>query len=253
MVTCREVTAKGALKVMWFRRRTKNPKRAHWKPFDSALLAPKPFLTVAEATEEGLILTEYASRMSVKNNFIRGVLGGNERWGIERGKEVARADVDFLAREAETDADNLERIITRYRGNPGAERDSQGYGFDDIANMEHRRDVSRDIARRLREQRNDEEFLTELVHKARRDAWREVAANIEQNLDIEFRPVDADYARHRDHRMRALVDVDLAALIATSPAKSALASESALAPKFEAGVSPSEPTEMPEPSERGTP
>jgi len=195
---------------MWLRGRKK---RVTKRPFDESRLPPKAFLTVAEATEEALLLTEYAARMSVKNRFIQKILADKQPWFLERSQDDARTVLQLLARESETDAENLDRTITRYRTNPHNERDSQGYGYDDIPNMEHRRDVSLEVAQRLREQSEDDNYISELVSAARRDAWREVAANIENNLDIEYLPVDADYKQHREDRMRALIDEDLANLL----------------------------------------
>lgn len=180
------------------------------------MLPRRAFLTVAEAVDEGLLLTEYASRMTVKNRFLRRILTGQESWDLARGRRVASETLQALAREADTDADNLDLLVTKFRDNPRAARDAQGYSFDDLPNMEHRRDVSREVARRLREQSADEEYLNELVGKARQDAWRDVASNIEHNLDIEFIPVDAKYLQHREQRMRLLVSEDLAALLAAS-------------------------------------
>ena len=205
---------------MWFRRR-KRPRAS--KPFDSALLPPQPYLTVSEATEEGLQLTEYASRMAVKNRFIKKILADKQPWFVEHSREDARTALAHLAKEADTDAENLAKLINTFRDNPGSERDAQGYSFDDVSNMEHRREVSIAVAERLRHQAADETYLSDLVDKARSDAWREIAANIERNLDIEFLPVDADYERHRDDRMRALISEDLATLLAGAPGESGLA------------------------------
>lgn len=206
---------------MWFRRRTsrhagrRDGRRAH-KPFDESTLPKQKFLTVAEAVDEGLLLTEYASRMSVKNSFLKGVLGGRQNWDLERGRDAARATLQHLSAESDADGDTLDKVIAKLRENPGSAPDAQGYSADDLPNMEHRREVSRNVAQRLREQTSDEPFLNELVSKARRDAWREVAANIEHNLDIGLVVQDADYSRHREKRMRLLVVEDLAALAAES-------------------------------------
>lgn len=198
---------------MWFRRRSKRVTR---RPFDASRLPPTEFLTVSEATEEGLQLTEYASRMAVKNRFIKKILADKQPWFIEQSRQDAKEALEHLAREADTETENLTQLIRKFRLNPNSERDAQGYSYDDVDNMEHRRDVSVEIARRLREQAVDDTYLAELVDKARRDAWREVAANIERNLDIEFLPVDDDYERNRDNRLNALISEDLAALIAQS-------------------------------------
>lgn len=203
---------------MWFRSRDR--RRVH-TPFDESTL-PRPRLpTVAEAVEEGLLLIEYASRMSVKNRFLIRVLTGQGPWDLARGREVAGGVLRLLASESDTDADNLEALITRIQSAPRSARDPQGYSRDDVPNMEHRRDASREMARRLREQSADDAYLNDLVGGARRDAWREVASNIEHNLDLEHVPVDADYLKHREQRMRALVAEDLAALQPAAVAKPA--------------------------------
>jgi hypothetical protein len=190
-------------------------------PFDESTLPRPRLVTVAEAVEEGLLLIEIASRMSVKNSFLIRVLTGQEPWDLARGRDVAGGVLRLLATESDTDADNLEALITRIQGAPRSARDPQGYSRDDVPNMEHRRDVSRQVAGRLREQSTDDAYLNDLVGAARRDAWREVASNIEHNLDAEHVPVDADYLKHREQRMRVLIAEDLAALQSAAIAKHA--------------------------------
>ncbi len=205
---------------MWFRGRDRrSERRRDHKPFDATRLPPQEYHTVAEATEEGLLLTEYASRMAVKNRFIKKILTDKQPWFLEQSREDARQALTSLATESDNEAKNLAALIQKFRGNPRQARDAQGYSYDDIDNMEHRRKASLEIARRLRDQSTDEDYLTELVAKARSDAWREVAANIEHNLDLEFLPVDADYERHRTERLHNFVTVDLAELLATSEVK----------------------------------
>lgn len=193
---------------MWFRRRDR--RRRH-TPFDASALPEASFLTVPEAVEEGLLLTEYASRMAVKNGLLIRLLSGQESWDPVRGRDLARAALVALADESDTDAENLELLIARLDESSGP-GEIQGYTVDDLPNMRHRRDVSREVAGRLRQQSADAAHLGELVGTARRDAWREVASNIERNLDLEHVPVDLDYLEHREDRMRRLVEEDLAAL-----------------------------------------
>lgn len=204
---------------MWFRRfsksRTSGPK---FKPFDESQLPPKSRLPIAEATEDGLMLTEYASRMAVKNRFIRKILADKTPWFIEQSHDDARASLELLASESDAESETLEALITKFRDSPDSEKDAQGYSFNDIANLEHRREVAIEVSRRLREQSADHEHLSAIVDSARRDAWREIAANIEHTLDVEYFPIDEEYERDRDDRLRAFIDEDLAALIAEFPA-----------------------------------
>lgn len=209
---------------MWFRRvgrRRKGGRKT--KPFDASKLPKKSYLTVSEATDEGLLLTEYASRMSVKNRFINKILAAKQPWFIEQSREDARLALELLAEESDTEAENLENLIRKYRDFPGREKDSQGYSYDDVDNIEHRRDVAIEIAKRLREHSADPDYINDIVDKARRDAWREISTNIEHTLDVEYFPIDEDYKRNRDERLRAFIDEDLAALMAETARKSAQA------------------------------
>lgn len=202
---------------MWFRRAFRRRKRSGTqKPFDESLLPPTEFLTVAESTEEGLLLIEYASRMAVKNRFITKILADKTPWFIEQSHEDARTTLSLLADESDAEAENLTALIKKFRDNPQRQKDSQGYSFNDVANMEHRKEVALEVARRLRQQSADETYLAEIVETARRDAWREIAANIESNLDAEYFPIDEEYRRNRDQRLRAFIKEDLAALIASA-------------------------------------
>lgn len=199
--------------MLFGRLRRRRKKELTQRPFDESLLPPKSFVTVAEATDDGLMLTEYASRMAVKNRFIRKILADKQPWFIEQSREDARAALDMLADESDAEAENLARNIQKFRDNPRLPKDSQGYSYSDVANMEHRRDVALDVAQRLRAQSADETYLNNLVDTARRDAWREIAANIERTLDLEYFPIDEEYERNRDDRLRAFIDEDLAALL----------------------------------------
>lgn len=199
--------------MLFGRLRRRRKKELTQRPFDESLLPPKSFVTVAEATDDGLMLTEYASRMAVKNRFIRKILADKQPWFIEQSREDARAALDMLADESDAEAENLARNIQKFRDNPRLPKDSQGYSYSDVANMEHRRDVALDVAQRLRAQSADETYLNNLVDTARRDAWREIAANIEHTLDLEYFPIDEEYERNRDDRLRAFIDEDLAALL----------------------------------------
>lgn len=200
---------------MWFRRTGKSRKRGvMFKPFDESKLPPKSRVPVVEATEDGLMLTEYASRMAVKNRFIRKILADKTPWFIEQSREDARAALELLASESDAEAMTLVALIKKFRDNPEGAKDAQGYSYNDIGNLEHRREVAAEVSRRLREQSADEEYVTEIVDSARRDAWKEIAANIEHNLDTEYFPIDEEYERDRDDRLRAFIDEDLASLIA---------------------------------------
>ena len=196
---------------MWFRGRKK---RVTVKPFDDQLLPPTKFLTVDEAVDEGMLLMEHAGRMSVKNSIMIGAITGTDRFNERHYRVVAQAALERLAIEAEDAATRIKELERQLRAGITRTPDAERYSSADIANMDHRLELSRELAKRLRVRSKDDPFLTELVDSARNDAWREVAASIDHKLDQQNVVPDKDYELKRDERMRKLIDEDLAELLA---------------------------------------
>jgi len=71
------------------------------------------------------------------------------------------------------------------------------------------------VAQRLQELNKDNEYLDTLVEAARDAAWGEIASAIDTKLGEQFVVVDEHYERERDKRLKTLIDVDLASLIAS--------------------------------------
>lgn len=196
---------------MWFRGRKK---RVTVKPFDDQLLPPTKFLTVDEAVDEGMLLMEHAGRMSVKNSIMIGAITGTDRFNEHHYRVVAKAALERLATEAEDAATRIKELERQLRAGITRTADAERYSSADIANMDHRLELSRELAKRLHARGKDDPFLTKLVDGARNDAWREVAASIDHKLDQQQVVPDRDYALKRDERMRKLIDEDLAELLA---------------------------------------
>lgn len=187
------------------------------KPFDQASLRlPEPF-SLAEATHEGLQLMDYASRMSLKNRILVDSLTGRHLYDKTHHRSTAREVLEHLAAEAEAATERLSEAKRWSAGSDGRARHAHDYRSADFANLKHRLAVSQEIARNLREQSQDNEFLDDLVVRARNDAWHEVAVIIEQSLDRSIIPVDTRYLAERDERMRRLVEEDIAALLTAQP------------------------------------
>ena len=199
---------------MWFRRRRRRRPEAVQRPFDLGALPEPELVSLEDATDEGLLLAEYASRMSVKNSVVIGALRGTEPYSEARYIDTARESLEALATEAEEVADRIadtRELTAALRGEAGHVHD---YRPADMDNLELREDASRSMARVLRERCDDEEYLSRLVLRARDDAWDEIAKSIEAALHRGYMPeaTDEHYARDRAKRIKRLISEDLAAL-----------------------------------------
>jgi hypothetical protein len=194
---------------VWFRRRRK----VALKPFDESALPQREPLTLEEATDEGLMLADYANRMTVKNRIEVAVLNGNDSYAVEHYVGEAREAIEALAQESEAAAD---RIAEERRWSESLVGDAEhvhDYRSADRANLEFRLAAAVALADKLRERARDDGYVESLVERARGDAWREISAAIEGVLDRRNIPVDAQYKRERTERMRRLVTEDLEALL----------------------------------------
>lgn len=182
------------------------------KPFDAKALPKPPRPTLQGALGEGLMLAEYASRMSVKNDIEIGALTGDQRYDTQRYREAARAALIALAEESGEAAERIgrQRRWAAYL-NGQAEHIHDYHPVDDV-NLERRQELSMVLADALRERASDDDYLATLLERARQDAWAEIAAQIQASLDAAHITVDADYERDRDERMLRFVTEDLARL-----------------------------------------
>jgi hypothetical protein len=194
---------------VWFRRRRK----VALKPFNESALPPREPLTLEDATEERLMLADYANRMTVKNRIEVEVLGGDDTYAVDHYVDAAREAIEALAQESEAVAD---RIAEERRWSESLVGDAEhvhDYRSADRSNLEFRLSAALALADKLRERAHDGAYVEDLIERARGDAWREISAAIEGVLDRRNIPVDAEYKRERAGRMRKLITEDLEALL----------------------------------------
>jgi len=194
---------------VWFRRRRK----VALKPFNESALPLREPLTLEDATEEGLMLADYANRMTVKNRIEVEVLGGDDTYAVDHYVDAAREAIEALAQESEAVAD---RIAEERRWSESLVGDAEhvhDYRSADRSNLEFRLSAALALADKLRERAHDGAYVEDLIERARGDAWREISAAIEGVLDRRNIPVDAEYKRERAGRMRKLITEDLEALL----------------------------------------
>ena len=152
--------------VRWIRR----PKR----PLRPARGLP----SVEDATDDGVRLAEYATRMSIKNLIEVRVLAEGDSFDaslfVDETREAMLAMIGELQASAERVDDEVKAAVMS-SGRPIHEHD---YGLIDRPNLRHRSSTYLSVAERLRELMEDERYLRGLVELARDDAWEEIGGAI---------------------------------------------------------------------------
>ena len=195
--------------MRWFERR----KRRKFKPFDRSALPEVVQAPFDEMVDDGLMMAEAAGRLALKNRFIVQALRGEEPYDDQRAAAAAREVLYELVQEADEAAEHSaeeRELASRREGRSVHQHD---YHRADALNLRRREKVSAEVAKRLWQRREDQEYLLEFATRARDAAWHEVAGVIEQRLDREWPDivVDAEYELARHERMRELADdLDLA-------------------------------------------
>ncbi|WP_158078069.1 asparagine synthase [Rathayibacter sp. VKM Ac-2630] len=195
---------------MWFRRR----RRLKMRPYDPDENPSREPVSVEEATEEGLMLAEYASRMAVKNRVLMDGLTADVPFDVGHYSRAAALELRKLADESEAAAARLRAIAAEATSVGGRSDHVHDYRSADVDNLDHRERLSLAVADTLRRRAGDDAYLATLVDGARQDAWRELSQSIEETLDRAPRidPDDEEYRRDRSVRMALVVVDDLAKL-----------------------------------------
>jgi hypothetical protein len=186
---------------IWRRR-----KRERFAPFDRTALPEVEPLTFEESFAEGLLVSEAAGRMALKNRIIVMALRGDEPFDAVRASAAAREVLHELVQEldevAEWSAAERESAAQR----EGRSAHQHDYHRADAWNLRLRQRVNAAVAERLNELRNDDGYLAEFAERARQEAWEEIAGVIEARLAQEWPEIEIDeaYERERDDRMRNL-------------------------------------------------
>ncbi|MBM7503006.1 hypothetical protein ACFPER_05970 [Agromyces aurantiacus] len=211
----------GWLRLPWERRRT----RVKMTPFDRSKLPEPKTPSFDEMLEEGLLMAESAGRMALKNRLIVGALRGDEPYSDERSAAMAREVLYELVQEADEGAEHIAAERESAARREGRSQHQHDYHRGDLLNLRRREKVHAAVAKALWTRRGDDEYIERLVERARDDAWHELGAAIEQELDRRWPRFDEepDYADHRAERMEVVAD-DLSRELARLAAQRAVES-----------------------------
>ncbi len=148
------------------------------KPYDDAAVVVPPPVTVEQSVAEGLMIAEYAVRLRLKNTIAVDAVVSPRSYDPRNYLQRASRAFEELAAESQDAADRLTEELARVIGRPGRAEHVHDYRRGDEANVRHRLAVAVEAATALRAKAGEEEYLLELIEKARRDAWVEVSASL---------------------------------------------------------------------------
>lgn len=170
------------------------------------MLPPREPLTFEAAVSEGIMLAEYAARLRLRNAIIIGAVGQSADYTPRRYLVEARAVVTSLAAESDAAADRIALEREEAESLSGRAGHAHDYRAGDVANLKRREAVSRALANRLREFREDDEYMLALIERSRDEAWRDVSRALEEALSSPDIEPDPNYEVEREDRQRGLVE-----------------------------------------------
>lgn len=176
------------------------------------MLAPRDPVTFDTAVSEGIMLAEYAARLQLRNAIIIGAVGESVDYDPRRYMVEARAVVSSLAAEADAAADRIAEQVLDAERLAGRAGHAHDYRSGDVRNLTRRESVSRALAKRLRQFRDDDKYMLALIERSRDEAWRDVSRALEESLGGPEIEVDPEYEAERESRQRDLIEIDLAGL-----------------------------------------
>jgi hypothetical protein len=192
----------------WLRLPRQRRRRVRMAPFDRSALPEVKTPTFDEMLEEGLLMAESAGRMALKNRLIVDALRGDQPYSDERAGTLARDVLYELVQEADEAVEHLAAERQSAAQREGRSQHQHDYHRSDLLNLRRREKVHAAVAKALWTRRSDAAYIDDLVTRARDDAWHELGAAIEQELDRRWPRFDEepDYAEHRAERMEVVAD-----------------------------------------------
>jgi hypothetical protein len=161
--------------VGWFARWRK---RRILKPYDDAAVVVRPPATVEQSVAEGLMISEYAVRLRLKNAIAVDAVVSPRAYDPKAYLAEASEAFEELASESQDASDRLTEELARTIGRVGRAQHVHDYRRGDEANVRHRLMVATEAASALRQKAGEEEYLLDLIEQARQDAWHEVSASL---------------------------------------------------------------------------
>jgi hypothetical protein len=178
----------------------------------SAPATPDP-VALERAVSEGVLISRAAAVVSVANSIVIRALRDDEHFDHERTRGAVRTILGRLAAEQREQNERIGGERAKALKAKGRSRHQHDYRRGDDDTLWFREKTYTAVAERLDELRSDEGFVDGIVAAAVDRAWGDVGAVIVTKVAA-VEAVDAAYPDERDQRLRALVDEDIAGLVA---------------------------------------
>ncbi|HYI16797.1 MAG TPA: hypothetical protein VEX37_15475 [Thermomicrobiales bacterium] len=166
---------------MWFQR-----KQSESDTLDYLLLPESHPGTFEHLVSEGVLLSEYAGRMALKNHIVVGVLTQPEPFDPKRYCEPAQRVIADLIRTAEASASLAVEQREASADRQGASQHEHDYRLRDAENLRRREQVNLAVAAQLAEISDNPGYLDAFVERARQDAWADIGTAIIARLDQQW-------------------------------------------------------------------
>lgn len=165
---------------MWFQR--KQPESG---TFDVLLPESHPG-TFDHMVSEGVLLAEFAGRMTLKNVIVVGALTESEPFDPHKYSAAACTVIAGLIRTAEASASLAVKQRKAAADRQGASQHEHDYRLRDAENLRLRERVNMAVAAQLAEISDNPGFLDAFIERARQDAWDEIGKAIIARLDQQW-------------------------------------------------------------------
>lgn len=193
----------------WFKRKSNSP-TPRKRRLPERRLAP-----VEEIVEQGLLVTDVAARMTVKNAIILNALGRKADFNLDEVVGMVRDTLLELADERDDDARHIAQMRSEIRRLGTSSWSENDYGSDDNKTLRHRQEVYESIAVELRARAEDDAYLQQTAERARTAAWAEVGDSLQRTASHPYYAGGSseEYQQARDERIQLLIQRDLTDLI----------------------------------------
>lgn len=193
----------------WSKKRQRRASRSQ-RRLPRRVLAP-----VEEIVEQGLLVTDVAVRMTVKNTIIMNALQKQIDYDEAQIMEMVRDAAEDLALERERDATHISRMRNEIRDTGRSTWSESGYGNDDNLTLRHRQEVYERIAEELRLYAANPEYLKKTAKRAHALAWDEIGDSLKERATHPYYSggSSSEYQDARDDRIQQLIEKDLTSLM----------------------------------------
>ena len=172
---------------------------------------------VKREVADGLLIARAAATITVANGIIMKALRQGAPFDEKSAEQAVRTELTRLAGEQASESARMTDARKKALKSRGRSKHQHDYRRDDNDALALRETVYTEVAAQLTALGDDVRYLADIVAASRERAWGDVGDAIVSRIRNDTVVPDADYERDKEQRVRALLDVDFAALSASAP------------------------------------